>query len=74
MAGESSIAWVQFAGSPLQPVTNSRYLRGSPLPGLHQHGGGSSGGSLAALEVHATTTIELLARENTGEDSDSKNQ
>ena len=33
-AGEPLIAWVQFAGLPLNPVTSSRDLTGSPLPGL----------------------------------------
>ena len=34
VAGEPLIAWVQFAGPPLKPVTSSHNLTGSPLPGL----------------------------------------
>ena len=62
VAGEPSIAWVQFAGPPLNPVTSYHDLTGSLSLGFHQHGGGCSGGSLAAMQADAT--IESHVREH----------
>ena len=62
MAGESSIAWVQFAGPPLNPMTSCHDLTGSPLPGLSPAWRWLLCVSLAVMQADATATTVICER------------